>query len=192
MVPYLIMSLTVATPMLFMDMTLGQYSGRGPTQVFGRLSPAMRGLGYTMVALTFFFAIYYNVIIAYAIHYLFAGMAPQLPWSAGPPDLTAAETNPRPKWAATTNATDPTCCYEQVLKAFKDESSLSRVRVTELTNDRIFNNVFIYLSISGGFSSTLELTRVSRVWERIPGHGRPGQTRQRDLKPLQVYDSLLL
>ena len=33
LVPYLIMSLTVATPMLFMEMTLGQYSGRGPTQV---------------------------------------------------------------------------------------------------------------------------------------------------------------
>ena len=90
----------------------------------------MGGLGYTMVALTFFFAIYYNVIIAYAVHYLFAGMTPkaQLPWAVGPRALGAGEDNPHPKWSSLGNSSvRATCCYEQVLTAFS-QSGQSTVR----------------------------------------------------------------
>ena len=87
----------------------------------------MGGLGYTMVALTFFFAIYYNVIIAYAVHYLFAGMASQLPWAFGPKALNASDPNPHPKWSSLGNSTiRATCCYEQVLNAY-NKSGLPQV-----------------------------------------------------------------
>ena len=88
----------------------------------------MGGLGYTMVALTFFFAIYYNVIIAYAVHYLFAGMASQLPWAFGPKALNASDPNPHPKWSTLGNSSvRATCCYEQVLDAYS-QSNQSQVK----------------------------------------------------------------
>ena len=97
----------------------------------------MGGLGYTMVALTFFFAIYYNVIIAYAVHYLLAGMTPkaELPWAVGPLALKADEANPHPKWSSLGNSTiRATCCYEQVLDAY-DKSGLPQVQISSRLPD---------------------------------------------------------
>ena len=89
----------------------------------------MGGLGYTMVALTFFFAIYYNVIIAYAIHYLFAGMASQLPWAASPPALSANGRNLHASWSSLNDGNnDTTCCYERLLDDF-NLSNHTKVRL---------------------------------------------------------------
>ena len=57
-----------------------------------------------------------------------------------PQALTAGETNLHPKWKSPNNdnSTDPTCCYEQVLNAFKN-SNLSKVSKKEkVTNCNIF------------------------------------------------------
>ena len=63
MVPYLSMLILVGLPIFFLEFVLGQYSGCGPTRLFGKIAPMFKGLGFAMITLCFFIAIYYNVII---------------------------------------------------------------------------------------------------------------------------------
>ena len=52
LVPYLFMLLFIGMPMYFMELALGQYSGSGPTRLFGRMAPLFKGLGFAMVAVS--------------------------------------------------------------------------------------------------------------------------------------------
>merc|ERR1711902_376030 len=52
LLPYAIMLFFAGLPLFFMELALGQYTGQGPTRVFGRLAPAFKGLGYAMIAAT--------------------------------------------------------------------------------------------------------------------------------------------
>ncbi len=82
LIPYTIMLLICGLPMFFMELVLGQYSGCGPTRLFGRMAPVFKGLGFAMIGVTFYVAIYYNMIIAWTLFYMFAGFRSVLPWSA--------------------------------------------------------------------------------------------------------------
>ncbi len=80
LIPYTIMLLLAGLPLFFMELALGQYSGAGPTRLFGRMAPITKGLGFAMLAVTFYVCIYYNMIIAWSLFYFFAGMTDPLPW----------------------------------------------------------------------------------------------------------------
>ena len=80
LVPYVIMLFVAGLPLFFMELVLGQYSRQGPTKVFGRIAPLFKGLGLAMLGATFFVGIYYNVIIAWTLFYMFKGFAAELPW----------------------------------------------------------------------------------------------------------------
>ena len=81
LIPYALMLFFAGLPLFFMELCLGQYSGQGPTRVFGRLAPAFKGLGFAMLAVTAYVSIYYNVIIAWTLFYMFTGFQSMLPWS---------------------------------------------------------------------------------------------------------------
>ena len=81
LIPYTLMLFFAGLPLFFMELALGQYSGQGPTRVFGRLAPAMKGLGFAMIAVTFYVSIYYNVILGWTLFYMFSGMRSELPWT---------------------------------------------------------------------------------------------------------------
>ena len=55
----------------------------------GKIAPMFKGLGFAMITLCFIIAIYYNVIIAWSIYYLFSGFNSVLPWSFCDPDLSS-------------------------------------------------------------------------------------------------------
>ena len=82
LIPYALMLFSAGLPLFFMELALGQYSGQGPTRVFGRLAPALKGLGFAMLCITFYVSIYYNVIIAWTLFYMFSGMQSILPWTS--------------------------------------------------------------------------------------------------------------
>ena len=65
---------------LSLQLAIGQYGGLGPNKLFGRMVPALKGLGYGMLVIMFLVSIYYNMIIAWTIYYTFAGFTSQLPW----------------------------------------------------------------------------------------------------------------
>ncbi|XP_059091235.1 sodium- and chloride-dependent glycine transporter 1-like [Tigriopus californicus] len=80
LVAYSLMLLLAGLPLFFMELSIGQYSGLGPTRIFGKLAPAFKGLGYGMLFVTMLVAIYYNMIIAWTLYYTFAGFTSSLPW----------------------------------------------------------------------------------------------------------------
>ncbi|XP_021703064.1 sodium- and chloride-dependent GABA transporter ine isoform X1 [Aedes aegypti] len=81
LVPYFIILLTCGIPMLFMELAVGQYTGRGPIGALGQLCPLLKGTGLASVVVSFLMSTYYSVIIAYAIYYFFTSFRPDLPWT---------------------------------------------------------------------------------------------------------------
>jgi len=81
LIPYLVMLVLAALPMFYMELILGQFGRLGPNKVFGKLAPISKGLGYGMLCITAYVAIYYNVIIAWSIFYTFASLTSRLPWA---------------------------------------------------------------------------------------------------------------
>ncbi|XP_071947888.1 sodium- and chloride-dependent neutral and basic amino acid transporter B(0+)-like [Antedon mediterranea] len=79
LVPYAFMLFFAGMPIFFFEVCLGQYSSQGPITVW-RASPMFRGIGFGMVIVSAFVGVYYNVIICYAIYYMFASFTLNLPW----------------------------------------------------------------------------------------------------------------
>ena len=67
--------------MYFMEAALGQYGQVGPMQIWRELMPAAMGVGVAMVTISLIVSIYYNVIMAYCLFYLFNSMRAVLPWT---------------------------------------------------------------------------------------------------------------
>jgi len=80
LIAYFVMLLISGMPLFFLELSLGQYAGKGPMKLFGNMAPGMKGLGYGMLIISFLVVIYYNMIIAWTLFYTFAGFASELPW----------------------------------------------------------------------------------------------------------------
>ncbi|XP_066999391.1 sodium-dependent noradrenaline transporter-like [Anabrus simplex] len=68
-----------AVPLFYMELILGQYNRQGPVSVW-RICPLFKGVGFCAVLVAFYVSFYYNVIIAWALYFLVASAAPELPW----------------------------------------------------------------------------------------------------------------
>lgn len=71
----------VGFPVLYMELCLGQYARVGPAAVYGRMKPAFQGIGWAMVIMSAMVSIFYNMIVAWTILYMYtvlSGQAPQL------------------------------------------------------------------------------------------------------------------
>ncbi|KAL7843527.1 hypothetical protein AOLI_G00250390 [Acnodon oligacanthus] len=80
LIPYVIMLSVAGLPLFFMESSFGQFCSQGPINVW-KAVPIFQGVGITMMLVSTFVSIYYNVIIAYSIYYLFASFQDPLPWS---------------------------------------------------------------------------------------------------------------
>ncbi|KAL2091138.1 hypothetical protein ACEWY4_013401 [Coilia grayii] len=80
LIPYTIMLAVAGIPLFFLESSLGQFASQGPINVW-RVVPILQGVGVTMVLVSTLVSIYYNVIIAYSLFYLFASFQFPLPWS---------------------------------------------------------------------------------------------------------------
>lgn len=67
-------------PLMFMELSFGQYAALGPVAVYNKFCPLFRGLGYGMVIVSTIVMLYYNLIIAWTIFYMVASVTTQLPW----------------------------------------------------------------------------------------------------------------
>ncbi|XP_032083036.1 sodium- and chloride-dependent neutral and basic amino acid transporter B(0+) [Thamnophis elegans] len=79
LIPYAIMLALAGLPLFFMECSLGQFASLGPVSIW-RILPLFQGVGITMVVISTFVTIYYNVIIAYSLYYLFASFQRVVPW----------------------------------------------------------------------------------------------------------------
>ena len=82
LVPYSIVLVVIGMPLFLLELGVGQKFQVGPLQVWQRIHPALAGIGLTAALVTFFVALYYNVIVAWALWYLFHSFAYPLPWAA--------------------------------------------------------------------------------------------------------------
>lgn len=82
MIPYLVALLCAGIPLLFLDYAIGhRYRGSAPLS-FRRMARWTETLGWWQVAVCFVIAIYYAVIIAWAVMYMF--FSPGLAWGDDP------------------------------------------------------------------------------------------------------------
>ncbi|KAK0145548.1 Sodium- and chloride-dependent neutral and basic amino acid transporter B(0+) [Merluccius polli] len=80
LIPYCIMLIFLGIPLYFLEAAIGQFCSQGPINIW-RAVPLLQGVGMAAVALNTIVAIYYGVILAYTVYYLFASFQYPLPWS---------------------------------------------------------------------------------------------------------------
>ncbi|XP_041359427.1 uncharacterized protein LOC121375829 [Gigantopelta aegis] len=78
-IPYLIMLIFCGLPLVYMELAFGQYASLGPITIW-KAVPLFKGIGYAMVLVSGVLSIYYNMVNAWAVYYLFTSMTSVLPW----------------------------------------------------------------------------------------------------------------
>lgn len=80
LIPFSIMLIIAGLPLMFMELSFGQYAALGPVAIYRRFCPLFRGLGTGMVIVSAIVMLYYNIIIAWTLFYMFASFRSKLPW----------------------------------------------------------------------------------------------------------------
>ncbi|XP_068738298.1 sodium- and chloride-dependent taurine transporter-like [Montipora capricornis] len=80
LIPYLICLVLAGVPILILEVALGQFTSQGGITAW-RICPLFRGIGYAGVVIVQYLNIYYIVILAWALFYMFASFTSKLPWS---------------------------------------------------------------------------------------------------------------
>uniref|UniRef100_A0A1I8BA13 Transporter n=1 Tax=Meloidogyne hapla TaxID=6305 RepID=A0A1I8BA13_MELHA len=80
--PYLCFKNGGGIPLFYMELALGQYHRKGAITTWGRICPLFKGIGYCVIMTAFYTDFFYNVIIAFALHYFFSSFTTEhLPWT---------------------------------------------------------------------------------------------------------------
>ncbi|XP_047121933.1 sodium- and chloride-dependent neutral and basic amino acid transporter B(0+)-like [Schistocerca piceifrons] len=86
LIPFSVMLVIAGLPLMFMELSFGQFASLGPVAIYQAFCPLFRGLGYGMVIVSAIVMLYYNLIIAWTIFYMFASLRPVLPWQNCEPE----------------------------------------------------------------------------------------------------------
>ncbi|GMT01331.1 hypothetical protein PENTCL1PPCAC_23505, partial [Pristionchus entomophagus] len=71
LVPYIMVSLFFGLPTLYIECALGQFTQFGPSKAFKFYMPISQGIGWAMSLISLSIALYYNVIVAWSMVYLY-------------------------------------------------------------------------------------------------------------------------
>ncbi|XP_016886529.2 sodium-dependent dopamine transporter-like [Cynoglossus semilaevis] len=74
------MLVVLGIPLLHMELIMGQFTRRGPVHALAYACPLLKGVGMATVAISFIMCTYYNVVITWALYYLFSSFQDPLPW----------------------------------------------------------------------------------------------------------------
>ncbi|XP_046822009.1 sodium-dependent nutrient amino acid transporter 1-like isoform X3 [Vespa crabro] len=80
LIPYVILLFLVGKPFYFLEMIMGQFSGRSSIRVWN-VSPAFVGVGWAQFSSTIVLATYYSSLMALTLYYLIASFSTELPWA---------------------------------------------------------------------------------------------------------------
>ncbi|CAG5136357.1 unnamed protein product, partial [Candidula unifasciata] len=84
--PFILMFLLLGFPLMFLELSFGQFAALGPAAIFDRICPIFNGIGLAMVAVSCMVAFYYTVLIGWAFLYMFKSFTSELPWERCHPD----------------------------------------------------------------------------------------------------------
>uniref|UniRef100_A0A1B0B7D6 Transporter n=1 Tax=Glossina palpalis gambiensis TaxID=67801 RepID=A0A1B0B7D6_9MUSC len=79
-IPYLIVLLIIGRPIYYMEILVGQFSGKGCLQAFN-MAPILKGVAAGQVLATIASITYYSSVMALTLRFLFVAFFPVLPWS---------------------------------------------------------------------------------------------------------------
>ncbi|XP_032974109.1 sodium- and chloride-dependent betaine transporter isoform X1 [Rhinolophus ferrumequinum] len=79
-IPYFIFFFTCGIPVFFLEVALGQYTSQGSVTAWRKICPLLQGIGLASVVIESYLNIYYIIILAWALFYLFSSFTSQLPW----------------------------------------------------------------------------------------------------------------
>ncbi|KAK2574017.1 Sodium-dependent dopamine transporter [Acropora cervicornis] len=82
LIPYILFLILCGMPMFYMELAVGQYFSRGPIGTWGAVCPLFQGVGFASMMVSFLVCVYYNIIIAWCLYYLFLSMAKDVPWKS--------------------------------------------------------------------------------------------------------------
>uniref|UniRef100_A0A0B6ZDJ3 Transporter n=2 Tax=Arion vulgaris TaxID=1028688 RepID=A0A0B6ZDJ3_9EUPU len=80
LIPYTLFLLVCGLPLFFLEVSYGQFSSLSPVAIW-KVSPLFKGVGVGMIICSGIVCVYYNVIIAWTLYYLFMSFRTVLPWS---------------------------------------------------------------------------------------------------------------
>ncbi|XP_064608098.1 sodium- and chloride-dependent creatine transporter 1-like [Liolophura sinensis] len=80
LIPYLVCILCVGIPVQFLEAAYGQFMSKGVIGAW-KMCPLFQGIGLAQAVLCFYSNLYYNVILAWVLYYLFSSLTTVLPWS---------------------------------------------------------------------------------------------------------------
>ncbi|XP_062874652.1 sodium-dependent neutral amino acid transporter B(0)AT2 [Trichomycterus rosablanca] len=92
MLLYVMLLLIIGVPLFFMELAAGQNIRQGSIGVWKHISPYLSGIGFSSCVVCFFMALYYNVIISWALFYLGSSFQYPLPWQQCPKELASNQT----------------------------------------------------------------------------------------------------
>merc|ERR1712165_626601 len=183
LIAYVVCLLVSGLPLFFLELSLGQWAGKGPLKLFGRMAPASKGLGYGMLIISFLVVIYYNMIIAWTLFYTVAGLSAELPWQyCGNTTLTSPDCFQRDQELACFNASDSstfwnkTCtpvqqlCLHFNFSRVGERDNSGRLTCFNGTQDVDLNNVYARVSPSEDyFKRTILGLEEDTTWENVGG-----------------------
>ncbi|XP_071447708.1 sodium-dependent neutral amino acid transporter B(0)AT3 [Hetaerina americana] len=84
LIPYGVMLILEGIPLFLVELGIGQRMRMGSLGVWNTIHPWLGGIGISSCIVTFFVALYYNVIITWCFYYLFNSFQSPLPWGDCP------------------------------------------------------------------------------------------------------------
>ncbi|CAF0951290.1 unnamed protein product [Brachionus calyciflorus] len=82
LIPYFTFLILIGIPMMFLEMSIGQYFRVGNITLWGKVNRFMKGIGYSSLLVVCYITLYYATIISYSVFYLFASFRLVMPWSS--------------------------------------------------------------------------------------------------------------
>ena len=80
-IPYLMALFFIGIPILFLEISLGQYYQRGDVSVFSGIHKRMRGVGLLSIVCVYILFTYYAMLVTWVIRTLFESGKPSAPWA---------------------------------------------------------------------------------------------------------------
>ncbi|KAG2470414.1 SC6A6 protein, partial [Polypterus senegalus] len=81
LIPYFIFLFGGGLPVFFLEVALGQFTSQGGITCWEKLCPIFTGIGYASIVIVSLLNVYYIVILAWGLYYLFQSFRSELPWA---------------------------------------------------------------------------------------------------------------
>ncbi|XP_058628104.1 sodium- and chloride-dependent GABA transporter 2-like isoform X3 [Onychostoma macrolepis] len=81
-IPYFIFLFFCGIPVFFLETALGQYTSEGGITAWKKICPMFEGVGVASQVIVIYLNIYYIVVLAWALFYLFNSFWSTLPWTS--------------------------------------------------------------------------------------------------------------